>query len=336
MDNPFLEIGARDSGYASQGGFHTEFTDLQNAFCIELPFATRFQDFLVAGAFALLHQPRPQPPSQRVKPKAGFNHHVYRSGKIVAAAYVPQFVGEDRFQVASSRRAEILSGHTKTGRTMPKIPGSIEARDNRISVGFRMPSICSSRRSASTSRPSRSGVASRMAAEIRRQRRSHTKTTIRNPQSHTARRAGSRWMRLARTVEGVAGETIGVVCCMKGWPTSFITKEKPPFAPAFETRIVRKEKPTEFSRLRKEGWTTYFRFNGFPWRRACWHIVSNIRDPNCAFQLPPKKENRLAKSEKLKRMRGTSPSETDEEGNTGQFRPLLSPIPPTRRRGSTR
>src|SRR5262249_5410269 len=99
IDNPLLQIGPRDSGHAIQRGFQTEFADLQNAFCIYLALATRLQDFLVTGPFTLLDQPRPQPPYQWVKPKDRFHQHVDRSGQVVAAAYVRQFVGEDGFQV---------------------------------------------------------------------------------------------------------------------------------------------------------------------------------------------------------------------------------------------
>ncbi len=49
--------------------------------------------------FALFHQPRFQPPDQRVEPEDGFHHHVDRGGQIIVAAHVAQFVGENGFQV---------------------------------------------------------------------------------------------------------------------------------------------------------------------------------------------------------------------------------------------
>jgi hypothetical protein len=68
-------------------------------------------------------------------------------------------------------------------------------------------------------------MASRMDDEMRRQRKCHTKRTATNPQSHTgARRAGNRWIRLKEAVEAVVRETIDIVGCVKGWPTSSIAK----------------------------------------------------------------------------------------------------------------
>src|SRR6266699_1830570 len=100
------------------------------------------------------------------------------------------------------------SGHSKTERVMPKIPGSREAGDN----------------------PSRNGAACLTAAEIWRQRAYHTKRITRNPQSHVAARsAGSRWIRLGEAIEGVAREIVG---CVKGWLTCSIAKYKPAFVPA--------------------------------------------------------------------------------------------------------
>jgi hypothetical protein len=60
-----------------------------------------------------------------------------------------------------------------------------------------------------------------------------TKTTTRNPQSHTAaRRAGSRWVRLGEAVEGAVREIMDVVGCEKGWLTSSIAKYNPALVPA--------------------------------------------------------------------------------------------------------
>src|SRR6266566_4050786 len=95
----FLEIGTRHSCYASQWGADAELTNLQNTFRIDLPIAARFQDFLVTGTFSLFYEARSQPPNQWVKPKDGFDHHVDRSGQIVATAYVPQLVRENGFEV---------------------------------------------------------------------------------------------------------------------------------------------------------------------------------------------------------------------------------------------
>jgi hypothetical protein len=62
---------------------------------------------------------------------------------------------------------------------------------------------------------------------------SHTKRTTRNPLSHTAaRRAGSKWIRLDETVEGVAREITDIVGGVKGWLTSSIAKYNPAFVPA--------------------------------------------------------------------------------------------------------
>src|SRR6267378_2358834 len=134
---------------------------------------------------------------------------------------------------ASSRRSEMPCGHIKTGRAMPKIPGSREVRDKKISIRFGIPAIRSSQRSASTSRPSRKGTAFRIAAEIRRQRRYQTKTTTRNPESHaTVRTAGSRWVKFEETVAGVARNIMDIVGCVNGWLTSSIAKYKPAFVPA--------------------------------------------------------------------------------------------------------
>ena len=129
----------------------------------------------------------------------------------------------------SSRCSEIPFGHTSRGRTMPKIPGSSEAVDSHNSIGFPIPARRSRRRSASTSRPSRNGIASRKAAETRRQRTYHAKRTTTNPQSHTAaRRAGSKCIALGEAVEGVAGEIAGIVGWVKGRLSSSIAKYSPP------------------------------------------------------------------------------------------------------------
>jgi hypothetical protein len=85
------------------------------------------------------------------------------------------------------------SGQISTGRAIPKIPGSREVRDSNMSIRGTNPPTCCSRRSASTSRPSRNGAASLVAAEIRRQRVYQNESTTRNPQNHAAiKSAGTR------------------------------------------------------------------------------------------------------------------------------------------------
>lgn len=46
---------------------------------------------------ALVHQPRSQPPHQRMEPEDSFHHHVHSRGEVVAAAYVANLVRHDGF-----------------------------------------------------------------------------------------------------------------------------------------------------------------------------------------------------------------------------------------------
>ncbi len=58
------------------------------------------QDLFVAGAFTFFHQSPAQPPHQGMKPENGFHQHVKGGGKIVATADMPDFVGQNGFEVS--------------------------------------------------------------------------------------------------------------------------------------------------------------------------------------------------------------------------------------------
>ncbi len=97
VSNPFLEVGASNSGYEVQWRSHAEFANLQNTLGVDLAIAPHFQHLFVAGAFALLQQTRSQPPNHWVKPEDGFNHHVSGGGQIVSTTYVAKFMRENGF-----------------------------------------------------------------------------------------------------------------------------------------------------------------------------------------------------------------------------------------------
>ena len=77
----------------------TEFTHFQNAFGIDLAIAAEGDNFFIASTLALFDQARAEPPDERMKPEHGLDQHVQRGGKIIAAADMPDFVGEDGFKV---------------------------------------------------------------------------------------------------------------------------------------------------------------------------------------------------------------------------------------------
>ncbi len=64
-------------------------------------FTARLQHCFVAGALAVVNQPRSQPPDQRMEPEKGLDQHMYSGGEVVAAADVAQFVREDGFQLGA-------------------------------------------------------------------------------------------------------------------------------------------------------------------------------------------------------------------------------------------
>src|SRR5438270_10621812 len=99
VHHPSLKIRSCHPRYTSQRRSHAEFTYLQNAFGINLAFASQVENFFIAGSLALLDQARSQPPNQWVKPEDRFDNHVNRGRQIVAPAHMPQFMRENRFQM---------------------------------------------------------------------------------------------------------------------------------------------------------------------------------------------------------------------------------------------
>src|SRR5579862_3022290 len=116
---------------------------------------------------------------------------------------------------------------------MPKIPGSREDDDKEISIRLTASPVACSRRNASTSRPSRSSPASRLAAEIRRQLLYRTRRTARSPPNHNpARRTGRRSIRLGKAVEVAPREVVAIVACVRGWLTCSTAEYSPDFVTA--------------------------------------------------------------------------------------------------------
>ena len=74
--DPALQIGAGDAGDAHQRRFDRKPARSENAFGINLRFAATAQHILVAGALTLLHEPRTNPPDQRMKPEHGLHAHL--------------------------------------------------------------------------------------------------------------------------------------------------------------------------------------------------------------------------------------------------------------------
>ena len=210
VNHPLFEIGASNARDAGQRGTQAKFTDFQNALGINLAVAAEFDDLLVTGALALFEQARSQPPDKGIEPENRFDQHVHRGVEIVATAYVPDFVCEDGFEVRVFQAVRDPSGQISTGRVMPKIPGSSEARDSSMSIGLRIPPTRSRRRSAPTSRPSRNRSDDLIAAEMRCQRIVHTNSTASNPPSQMAVAiTGKKWSRLGCAVEAVVVPTAG-------------------------------------------------------------------------------------------------------------------------------
>jgi hypothetical protein len=91
---------AQASGHSRQNS-----QNFQNAFGISPRVAAGLQYFFVTGALTLLHEPRSNPPHQRVKPENRFHRHVERRRQVVASAYMAHLVGNDRLQL--SRRQPV-------------------------------------------------------------------------------------------------------------------------------------------------------------------------------------------------------------------------------------
>ena len=119
-----------------------------------------FHDFFVAGALAFFDHAAP--PATRPadgtrtspRPPCGWQRPDCRDG----ARATPR-ARESLPGAHPASASEIPSGQISTGRAMPKIPGSREVcDDNTIVNRLRVPAMRSSRRRASTSRPSRNGA----------------------------------------------------------------------------------------------------------------------------------------------------------------------------------
>src|SRR5262245_58638937 len=93
-----LQIPSRYPCYASQRRLQIQLTNLEDSFGVVQWIDAPSQHLLIAGPFALLHQSRPEPPHQRMKPKHRLDQHVNGAGKIVAAADVAKLVNNHRSQ----------------------------------------------------------------------------------------------------------------------------------------------------------------------------------------------------------------------------------------------
>jgi hypothetical protein len=65
----------------------------------------------------------PNHQTKRVKPEDGFHQHVQRGGEIVAAEYVPNFVGENGFQVRITGAFRNVFGPHQNGPAYAKNAG---------------------------------------------------------------------------------------------------------------------------------------------------------------------------------------------------------------------
>ncbi len=94
-----LQVGAGDAGDARQWRFDRKPARSENAFGIHLRFAATAQHILVARALAFVHEPRTNPPHQRMEPERGLHAHLRRRNQIVVAPDMREFVREDRLDL---------------------------------------------------------------------------------------------------------------------------------------------------------------------------------------------------------------------------------------------
>ena len=93
------QIRAAHAGHAWQPQSDRLPTDLENAFGVVARPAARSKHRFVAGAFALVDEPRLDPPHRRMEPEERFDRHVDRGSEIVMAADMAPLVRDQRAQL---------------------------------------------------------------------------------------------------------------------------------------------------------------------------------------------------------------------------------------------
>ena len=93
-------IGSGDTSHAHERRVDIELTHGEDALGVHPRVAAQPDDVGVAGALALVDEPRADPPHQRVKPEQRLDDHVHRRGEIVATANVHDFVRENGLHLA--------------------------------------------------------------------------------------------------------------------------------------------------------------------------------------------------------------------------------------------
>ena len=132
----------------------------------------------------------PQASRRSTTPAGGTRTHLHQAvrhrAEVVAA---PQWQNSCARIVTSCCCVQSISYRTRPDENRPDEPEDARVRARRRTstdrIGVATPSAVSSRRSASSSRPAVTAVASRAIAAMRRQRSHHTATTATTPNSHT-------------------------------------------------------------------------------------------------------------------------------------------------------
>ena len=114
---------------ARQRRLDVELARLEDALRVDLRLAALPDDLFVAGALALVDEPRADPPHQRMKPEHRLHDHVQRRGEIVATANVRELVREDRF--------DLLVAQTLADAARPQQDRPQDAEDARLERGAR-------------------------------------------------------------------------------------------------------------------------------------------------------------------------------------------------------
>jgi hypothetical protein len=78
----------------------------ENGVRVGVSIVTRVNDGLVARSFAFRHEPRADPPHERVKPEQDFGEGVKRGGQVVASLRMRRFVSNEYVELLRLQRLE--------------------------------------------------------------------------------------------------------------------------------------------------------------------------------------------------------------------------------------
>ena len=98
--DPSLEVRARHAGHVPDWGFEIELAGLEDALGVELRLAAAEQHVFIAGALTFFHQPRANPPDQRMKPEERLHQCLNTREQIVVSSDVTQLVRQNGFDLA--------------------------------------------------------------------------------------------------------------------------------------------------------------------------------------------------------------------------------------------